>query len=214
LGFWDKIEYSKIPMATFIFKMKGRESDMKFEHEALIKAEEKMEKSIANLRKELGGIRAGRANAQLLDTVMVDYYGTMTPVSQVGNISTPEPRLLVISLWDPGMLHEVEKAIQKSDLGIHPANDGKVIRLVFPEITGEKRQELVKLVKKRGEEAKVAIRSIRREANETIKREKKAGELTEDYHDVMEKEIQKLTDEKIKKVDEITQEKEEEITEI
>ncbi len=187
---------------------------MKIEHEALTRATEKMDKSISNLKKELGSIRAGRANAQLLDTVMVDYYGTMTPVSQVGNISTPEPRLLVISLWDPSMLHEVEKAIQKSDLGINPANDGKVIRLAFPEVTGEKRQELVKLSKKKAEETKVAIRSIRRDANEAIKKDKKAGGLTEDDYDIVEKEIQTLTDDKIKKVDEITLAKEKEITEI
>jgi len=187
---------------------------MKIEHEALSKAEEKMEKTIVNLKKELGSIRAGRANAQLLDTVMVDYYGTMTPVSQVGNVSIPEPRLLVISLWDPSMLHEVEKAIQASDLGINPANDGKVIRLAFPEITGEKRQELVKLAKKRAEEAKVAIRSERREANEYIKKDKKSSAITEDDFNILEKEIQDLTDKKIKKVDDMLAVKEKEITEI
>jgi len=187
---------------------------MKIEHEALTKAEGKMEKTISNLKKELATLRAGRANAQLLDTVMVDYYGTMTPVSQVGNISIPEPRLMVISLWDQNMLSEVEKAIQKSELGINPANDGKVIRLAFPEVTGEKRQELVKLAKKRGEDAKVAIRSERREANEAIKKEKKASKLTEDDFDIIEKEIQDMTDKKIKVVDELIAEKEKEIIEI
>ena len=187
---------------------------MKIEHDALKSAEIKMDKTIENLKKELGSIRAGRANARLLDTIMVDYYGTMTPVSQVGNISIPEPRLLVITLWDPSMLNAVEKAIQKSELGINPANDGKVIRLAFPEITGEKRQELVKLAKKRGEEAKVAIRSERREANELIKKDKKANNLTEDDFDIVEKEIQTLTDKKIKSVDEIVSVKEKEITEI
>ncbi len=173
-----------------------------------------MDKTIENLKKELGSIRAGRANAQLLDTVMVDYYGTMTPVSQVGNVSIPEPRLMVISLWDPGMLHEVEKAIQTSDLGIHPANDGKVIRLAFPEVTGEKRQELVKLAKKRAEEAKIAVRSERREANEAIKKEKKNSSITEDDFNIIEKEIQDLTDNKIKKIDDMLAAKEKEITEI
>jgi ribosome recycling factor len=187
---------------------------MKIEHEALDKAGEKMKKTIANFKKEMGGIRAGRANAQLLDTVMVDYYGTMTPVSQVGNISTPEPRLLVISLWDAGMLSEVEKAIQRSDLGINPANDGKVIRLAFPEVTGEKRQELVKKARKKAEDAKVAIRSIRREANEVFKKEKKSSTLTEDDFDIVEKEIQELTDEMVAKVDGLLGVKEKEIIEI
>ena len=117
---------------------------MQIKHEALEKAESKMDKTLSVLRKELVSIRAGRANAQLLDGIMVDYYGTPTPINQVGNIAAPEPRLLTISLWDASILHEVEKAIQASDLGINPANDGKVIRLAFPEITGEKRQELVK----------------------------------------------------------------------
>ncbi|MDL2237243.1 ribosome recycling factor [Christensenellaceae bacterium OttesenSCG-928-K19] len=187
---------------------------MKIEHEALTKAEGKMEKSIENLKRELTSIRAGRANAHLLDNIMVDYYGAPTPVSQVGNVSAPEPRLLVISLWDPSMLHEVEKAIQKSDLGINPANDGKVIRLAFPEVTGEKRQELVKLAKKKAEEAKVAIRSIRRDANEAIKKDKKSSVLTEDDFDIIEKEVQELTDKMTKKADELLALKEKEITEI
>ncbi len=187
---------------------------MKIDHEALTKAEGKMEKTIENFKKELASIRAGRANAHLLDNIMVDYYGAMTPVSQVGNVSTPEPRLLVISLWDPSMLGTVEKAIQKSDLGINPANDGKVIRLAFPEVTGEKRQELVKVAKKKAEEARIAVRSIRRDANEAIKKDKKSSELTEDDFDVVEKEIQELTDKKIKAVDELLAAKEKEITEI
>ncbi len=187
---------------------------MNTEHEAIVKSGEKMDKTIVNFQKELGGIRAGRANAQLLDTIMVDYYGTMTPIPQVGNVSTPEPRMLAISLWDANMLSEVEKAIQKSDLGINPANDGKVIRLVFPEVTGEKRIELVKLAKKRAEEAKIAIRSIRRDANEVFKKEKKDGILPEDEFTAMEKRIQDITDKKIKKVDELLELKEKEITEI
>ncbi|MBD5560641.1 MAG: ribosome recycling factor [Clostridia bacterium] len=187
---------------------------MKIEHEALTAAEAKMDKTIANLKRELGTIRAGRANAQLLETVMVDYYGKMTPVNQVGNVAIPEPRLLTISLWDPSMLKAVEKAIQKSDLGINPTNDGKMIRLAFPEITGEKRKELVKIAKKRAEEAKVAVRSARREANEVLKKEKKVSAITEDDYDIVEKEVQDLTDKMIKKIDEISQAKEKEITEI
>jgi len=194
--------------------MKGMDFDMQVEHEALKTAEEKMEKTLNVLKKELVSIRAGRANAQLLDGIMVDYYGTPTPISQVGNISAPEPRLLVISLWDTNILHEVEKAIQASDLGINPANDGKVIRLAFPEVTGEKRQELVKLAKKKAEESKIAIRAIRRDANEVFKKEKKTSTLTEDDYDILEKEIQELTDKKVKKVEEILQSKEKEILEI
>ncbi len=187
---------------------------MQMEHEALKTADEKMEKTLNVLRKELISIRAGRANAQLLDGIMVDYYGTPTPISQVGNISAPEPRLLVISLWDTSILHEVKKAIQTSDLGINPANDGKVIRLAFPEVTGEKRQELVKLAKKKAEDSKIAIRAIRRDANEVFKKEKKASTLTEDDYELLEKEIQDLTDKKIKKVEEVLQAKEKEILEI
>ena len=187
---------------------------MQLEHNALNVADEKMEKTLNVLKKELVSIRAGRANAQLLDGIMVDYYGTPTPISQVGNISAPEPRLLVISLWDASILHEVEKAIQASYLGINPANDGKVIRLAFPEVTGEKRQELVKLAKKKAEDSKIAIRAIRRDANEVFKKEKKSSTLTEDDYNILEKEIQDLTDKKIKKVEEILQAKEKEILEI
>lgn len=187
---------------------------MKIEHEALTKAEEKMDKTLANLRRELGSIRAGRASAQLLDNVMVDYYGKMTPINQVGNISIPEPRLLTIAPWEPSMVKAVEKAIQKSDLGINPANDGKVIRLAFPEVTGEKRKELCKLAKKKGEEAKVAVRSMRRDANEVFKKEKKNSVLTEDDYEIVEKEMQDLTDKMIKKIEEITNAKEKEIMEI
>lgn len=187
---------------------------MNIEHEALDKARQKMDKTLANLQKELMSIRAGRANAQLLENIMVDYYGTPTPLPQVGNISTPEPRLLVISLFDPSTMHEVEKAIQKSELGIHPANDGKVIRLAFPEVTGEKRQELVKTAKKKAEEARVAIRSIRRDANETFKKEKKSSALTEDDFNQIEKQVQTLTDDKVKEVDKMLAAKEKDILEI
>lgn len=187
---------------------------MQIQHEALEIAESKMDKTLGVLKKELISIRAGRANAQLLDGIMVDYYGTPTPLNQVGNIAAPEPRLLTISLWDASILHEVEKAIQASDLGINPANDGKIIRLAFPEVTGEKRQELVKLAKKKAEEAKIAIRSIRRDANEAVKKDKKSSAVTEDDFEILEKEIQTLTDKKIKEADDVLAAKEKEILEI
>ena len=125
-------------------------------------AQDKMNKTIAVLNRDLGSLRAGRANPKLLDRIMVDYYGTPTPINQMGTVSSPEPRLLVISLWDASMISAAEKAIQKSDLGINPSNDGKLIRLVFPELTEERRKELVKIVRKKAEESKVAIRAIRR----------------------------------------------------
>lgn len=174
-------------------------------------AQDKMNKTIAVLNGELGTLRAGRANPKLLDRIMVDYYGTPTPVNQVGTISSPEPRLLVISLWDASMIPAVEKAIQKSDLGINPSNDGKLIRLVFPELTEERRKELVKLVRKKAEDSKVAIRSIRRDANETIKKDCKDGTITEDDQKRMEDQIQKATDNAIKEIDRIASEKEKEL---
>jgi ribosome recycling factor len=182
--------------------------------EILDMAKEKMSKTIANLTKELSTLRAGRANPAVLDKVLVDYYGTPTPINQMANISVPEPRLLVISVWDASMLNAVEKAIQKSDIGINPANDGKVIRLVFPELTEERRKELVKQVKKKGEEAKVAIRSIRRDANEQVKKERKESLITEDDQKALEEDIQKLTDDKVKEIDNIIAEKEKEIMEV
>lgn len=136
-------------------------------------AAQKMGKSVDVLRKDLQSLRAGRANPQLLDRIMVDYYGTPTPINQLGNVSAPEPRLLVISLWDAKMIPEVEKAINKSDLHINPTNDGKVIRLTIPELTQERRKELVKQIGKKGEEAKIAIRSIRRDANDQLKKNEK-----------------------------------------
>ncbi len=181
------------------------------DHPILDNSSEKMNKTISVLKQELGGLRAGRANPQLLDRLMVDYYGTQTPINQLGNISTPEPRLLVISVWDQKAIPAIEKAIQKSELGINPANDGRVIRLVFPELTEERRKELVKIVKKKGEESKVAIRSIRRDANEQSKKAQKDNQLTEDDQKQLEDKIQKLTDEKIKEIDGILSEKEKEI---
>ena len=181
------------------------------DHEILDNSSDKMNKTISVLKQELGGLRAGRANPQLLDRLMVDYYGTQTPINQLGNISTPEPRLLVISVWDQKAIPAIEKAIQKYELGINPANDGRVIRLVFPELTEERRKELVKIVKKKGEESKVAIRSIRRDANEQSKKAQKDNLLTEDDQKQLEDKIQKLTDEKIKEIDGILAAKEKEI---
>jgi len=187
---------------------------MYVEHEAYEGAKSKMEKTISVLKKDLSHIRAGRANPQLLDGVVVDYYGTPTPLNQVGNISAPEPRMLVVSVWDVKLIPAVEKAIQKSDLGINPANDGKMIRLVMPELTEERRRDLAKSIRKKGEDAKVAIRSIRRDANEAFKKSKKASEITEDDFNALEKEIQTLTDDYVKTIDGIVKGKEQEIMEV
>ena len=176
--------------------------------------EAKMEKRINGLVSEVKTIRAGRANASVLDKIAIDYYGTMTPVQQVGSISSPEPRMLVIQPWDASVLSEIEKAINKSDLGISPQNDGKVIRLNFPPLTEERRRELVKTVKKYSEEAKVQIRNVRRDALEMYKKQKKDGEVTEDDLKTIEKDIQNMTDKYIKEIDDITSDKEKEITEI
>ena len=174
-------------------------------------ATDKMEKTLGVLKRDLGTLRAGRANPQLLERITADYYGTATPITQMGNISSPEPRMLVISLWDASAIPLVEKAIQKSDLGINPSNDGKLIRLVFPELTEERRKELVKIIRKKGEEAKVAVRSIRRDANDQIKKAKKDGEITEDDQRKAEDEMQKVTDAAIKDIDKIAANKEKEI---
>ena len=163
--------------------------------------EEKMKKSLANLEEEYGAIRAGRANPRILDRIQVDYYGTPTSLQGVANISVPEARMIQIQPWDAGLIKDIEKAILASDLGLTPANDGKVIRLVFPELTEERRKELVKDVKKKGEEAKGAIRNIRRDANDAVKKEAKANEISEDDQKQLEDKIQKLTDEYVKKID-------------
>jgi ribosome recycling factor len=176
--------------------------------------ERKMEKRVEGLLGEFKTIRAGRANASVLDKISVEYYGTLTPVNQVGSISSPEPRLLVIQPWDTTLLKEIEKAINKSDLGLSPQNDGKVIRLSFPPLTEERRRELVKTVKKYAEEAKVQIRNARRDGMEMYKKQKKDGEITEDDLKTIEKDIQTLTDKYIKEIDTITADKEKEITEI
>ena len=176
--------------------------------------EEKMLKSIRVYEENLGTIRAGRANPAVLDKITVDYYGTLTPINQVGNISVPDPRTLMVQPWDASLLGEIEKAINKSELGINPTNDGKVIRLSFPPLTEERRKELVKLIHKETEEAKVAIRSIRRDAIEFFKKQKKNSEITEDDLKDIENDIQKLTDKKVKDIDQISTKKEKEIMEV
>lgn len=163
--------------------------------------EEKMEKSLNNMRDEYMTIRAGRANPHVLDRIEVDYYGTPTPIQGVANVSVPEARMIQIAPWDAGMMKEIEKAIIASDIGLTPANDGKVIRLVFPELTEERRKELAKDVKKKGEDTKVAIRNIRRDANDAVKKASKANEISEDEGKDLETDIQKLTDKYIKEVD-------------
>ena len=184
------------------------------EYEVISQAKEKMTKTVSVLSRDLATLRAGRATPQALDRIMVDYYGTPTPINQVGNISAPEPRLLVIAPWDPSMITAIEKAIQKSDLGINPANDGKLIRLIFPELTQERRRELVKIVKKKGEEAKIATRSIRRDANERLKKQKKESIITEDDLKDFENLVQEATDESIREIDRIVADKEKEIMEV
>ena len=182
--------------------------------DAIETAKEKMAKTIAVLHRDLSSLRAGRANAQVLDRIMVDYYGTPTPVNQVGNISSPEARMLVITPYDPSVLNPLEKAIQKSDLGINPSNDGKCIRLIFPELTEERRKELAKTIQKKGEESKVAIRSIRRDAIEQIKKAQKDSEITEDDRKKLEDQAQKLTDSHIKDIYKIVSDKQKEIMEV
>ncbi len=179
--------------------------------EVIATAKEKMKKTAAVVQKEMLSLRAGRANPQLLDRITVDYYGTATPLNQMGNISSPEPRLLTISLWDQKAIPLVEKAILKSDLGLNPSNDGKIIRLVVPELNEERRRDLTKLVKKGAEDAKVAVRAIRRDAMEQVKKLKKDSSITEDDQKKAEDELQKVTDAAIKEVDSICAEKEKEI---
>ena len=177
-------------------------------------AKEKMKKSCEVYERDMMSLRAGRANPQLLDRIMVDYYGTPTPINQIGNISSPEPRLLVISPWEAKMIPQVEKAIQKSDLGLNPSNDGKLIRLVFPELNEERRKDLTKVASKGAEDTKVAIRSIRRDAIEQIKKLKKNSEITEDDQRDAEEDMQKITDKAVKEVDDIFAKKEKEIMEV
>ena len=174
-------------------------------------AVEKMGKTNSVYQEELRSIRAGRANPQLLERITVDYYGVQTPLTQMGNITAPEPRMLVINLWDNKSIPLVEKAILKSDLGLNPSNDGKLIRLVIPELNEERRKELTKLVRKSAEEAKVAIRSIRRDAMEQFKKLEKDSKITEDDRKSAEKKMQDKTDDAIKNIDKLCAEKEKEI---
>ena len=182
--------------------------------EILDTAKDKMGKSCAVYERDMQALRTGRANPKLLDRITVDYYGTPTPLNQVGNVSSPEPRMLVIAPWEVKMIPQIEKAIQKSDLGLNPSNDGKIIRLIFPELNAERRKELTKVARKGAEEAKVAIRSIRRDAIEQIKKAQKDSEITEDDRKKLEDQAQKLTDSHIKDIDKIVSDKQKEIMEV
>lgn len=181
------------------------------QHDAMI---EKIEKSIAFLKDDLNTLRAGRANPAILDKVMVNYYGSPTPLKNIANISVPEPRLLMISPFDPKSIADIEKGINIANIGINPANDGKVIRLAIPQVTEERRKELTKSAKKMGEETKVAVRNIRRDLNEDLKKMEKASEITEDDLKGALDEAQKIVDDYIKKIDGIVAEKEKEIMEV
>ncbi len=176
--------------------------------------ENKMKKTCEALSTQYATIRAGRANAAVLDQIQVDYYGVPTPIQQVASIATPDPRSLLIQPWDGSILKGIEKATLASDLGINPQNDGRMLRLVFPPLTEERRKELVKQTKKYAEEAKVAIRNIRRDAIDKFKKQQKSSEITEDDYKIAEKDIQKLTDDYIKEIDKISEKKEKELTEI
>jgi len=178
------------------------------------KLQVKMEKTIAILKEELNTVRAGRANPALLNKVIVDYYGTPTPIKNLSNISAPDPRTLLVAPFDPKAIGNIEKAINIANLGLNPANDGKVIRLVIPQVTEERRKELTKTVRKFGEDAKVAVRNARRDANDHLKKQEKNGELTEDDLKGELDDVQKLTDKAIKDIDGITAEKEKEIMEV
>ncbi len=177
-------------------------------------AETNMKKTLDVVKRELASIRTGRATPDLLNKVMVNYYGTPTPVNQMANISVPEARLLLIQPWDKSTLPEIEKAILKSDLGLSPSSDGSVIRLAIPQLTEERRKELVKLAKKKSEEGRVAIRNIRREANDSLKNKEKKGELREDELQRFLEEVQKLTDNYIKEIEQLTAKKEQEIMQV
>ena len=176
--------------------------------------EEKMRKSIDSVAADFAAVRAGRANPAVLDKITVEYYGAPTPLNQVAAISTPDPRTLAVQPWDGSVLKAIEKAIQVSDLGINPQNDGKAIRLTFPQLTEERRKELVKQIRKYAEGGKVAIRNIRRDAMETFKKKQKASELTEDDLKIAEKDLQKLTDDMCKELDALLEKKEKELMEV
>ncbi len=175
---------------------------------------DRMEKTCSVLSEQFAAVRAGRANAAVLDQISVEYYGTSTPIHQLATIATPDPRTLTIQPWDGSALKSIEKAILCSDLGINPQNDGRIIRLVFPQLTEERRKDLAKQVKKYAEDAKVAVRNIRRDGIEKFKKQQKASEITEDDYKVMEKEFQKKVEDYIKKVDELAAKKEKELFEL
>ncbi len=176
--------------------------------------DQKMQKSIDFLKRDLAAIRAGRANPAILDKITVDYYGTPTPINQMAAVSVAEARVLVVQPWDASTLKKIEKAVQASDIGINPTNDGRVLRITFPQLTEERRRELVKQIKKMGEDGKVALRNVRRDAMDSFKAMKKNSEITEDDQKQLEDELQKLTDKRCKEVDEIIKAKETEILEI
>ena len=180
----------------------------------MLEQEQRMDKSIESLKHEFASIRTGRASVALLDKIMVDYYGSPTPINQVANISVPEPRMILVAPWDKSMIGAIEKAILQSDLGLNPGNDGTAIRLTIPQLTEERRKEIVKIVHKKAEDAKVAVRNIRRDANDVLKKEEKAKTITED--DVKDglDQIQKLTDKKIKQIDDLKAVKEKDVLEL
>ena len=175
---------------------------------------DKMDKTIEVMQANFAAVRAGRANAAVLDQIRVDYYGTPTPINQIASIASPDPRTLTIQPWDASTTKLIEKAIQTSDLGINPQNDGRLIRLLFPQLTEERRKELIKQIRKYGEESKTAIRNIRRDAMEDFKAQKKKSEITEDDQKNAEKDIQKLTDDYVKQIDQLVEKKEKELSEI
>ena len=179
--------------------------------ESLKELEERMEKTVSFMQDEFSSIRAGRANPHVLDRITVSYYGTQTPMQQVGNISVPEARMILIQPWDKSLLKEIEKAIQMSDLGINPTNDGSCIRLVFPELTEERRKELAKDIRKKGEGAKVAVRNIRRDGLDGFKKLEKASEISEDDLKQVSDELQKITDQAVEKIDKAVAAKDKEI---
>ncbi len=180
-------------------------------NEKVTEYSEKMQKTIDHLQGEYAAVRAGRANPHVLDKIRVDYYGTPTPIQQVGNISVPDPRVIQIQPWEKNLLKDIEKAIQASDVGINPTNDGNCIRLVFPELSEERRKDLVKEIKKKGEDAKVAVRNIRRDGNDAFKKLSKSEDLSEDQIKDMEDELQKTTDKFIKEIDSMIDGKSKEI---
>lgn len=182
--------------------------------DVISKTRSNMEKSVDSLKKDFSRVRTGRASVSLLDDIRIDYYGTPTPLNQVGTLAVPEPRLITISPWEKKLLPEIEKAILKSDLGLNPSSDGIIVRLSIPALTEDRRKEMGKTVKKMGEDSKVAIRNIRRDSNEVLKKMEKAKEITEDDLKRAEKEVQDLTDLYVKKIDEVVAHKEKEIMEI